>query len=88
MNRSPAAPSPRTRRSDRDVLRQVVLLDEGVRPHLLQQLFLSDQAAVPRHEDQQRVEGFRSEGHRLLVLQQDLVDRVEAELTENETQPR
>jgi hypothetical protein len=72
----------------RDVLRQIVFLDERIGPDQLQQVFFRDQATLARHQRQERVDGFGSQRNRLVVAQQDFVDRIEAKRPEYIARPR
>jgi hypothetical protein len=61
---------------DRDVAGQADLLNQGIRPYLLDQfVFLQHVPAVP-DEHQKRLKGFRSQLNRLVVTQQEVFCRV------------
>ena len=52
------------------MLRQVALLDKGVRPNGAQHFFLGDHAACVRNQASQHVEGLGPKRHRLPVAVQ------------------
>ena len=65
-----------------DILREVVLLDEGVRPEGAHQLLLAEHLPGMPHEVDQRVEDPRRERHGLALPPQHPLAGVEAEVVE------
>ncbi len=60
-----------------DVVRQVRFLHEGVRPHLLEELFFRNQPALLFDQCHEQVDGLRCQWHRLVVQPQQSLSRVE-----------
>jgi hypothetical protein len=67
-----------------NLLGEIGLFDEALRPEPLHQVFFPNQAAVVLHEDAQRFEGFGSQGEDLPVAPEQAFSDVESERAELE----
>src|SRR5262249_38153709 len=67
---------------DREVVRQVALFDDGVRPNVRQQFLLAHQPAVIFDQHPKRVEYFRPQRHRMAMMQQSPLPNVKPERAE------
>jgi hypothetical protein len=65
-----------------DVLAQVRFFDKRVRPHFLEEFFLSDYVAAPAHQGEQRLEGFGSNRNGVVFPEQRLLFGIHAERPE------